>query len=422
MDPMEVEVEKGGLRRSIESDDDEENEFEICVCTQHKFNEVECYKIKVPDPEAVPPLSYFCPGPPPSFDSLVKGLKKEGEPIFNPKKIDPIYPSIKGPFACRYFAVIGTVLYAVGGKLDIEDCCLDDVAENYNLEGDPVAFMNYIPSREVWTLELTCPEQDESYGWMEVYDPILGSWECLPNPPSYSKTDAIVFAGLECKNEIMVGNMERSGDADYYGYNIVSDYYSYNIVSSSWRKTPEMGEWSLVNSSIEQGRAAVVGNSNYYWASILHRDSRECTIFGFNSDSKQRSREIINTSTFLGPTERFVTTGCGFLHLSGQKFCLLLRSINKFSNYLYCLVLHLSAFLPRYPSDCEVDDDDDGILGNDGSRLTVLSIQKYSMVNFTDLLDCLIFNVKSQTQNKRKLKTSVEGKTSAEGSETIKDY
>ena len=189
----------------------------------------------------------------------------------------------------------------------------------------------------------------------------------------------------------LVGNMERSRDADFYGYNIVSDYYSYNIVSSSWRKALEMGEWSLVNSSIEQGRAAVVGNSNYYyWASILDRDSRECTIFGFNSDSKQRSREIINTSTFLGPTERFVTTGCGFLHLSGQKFCLLLRSINQFSNYLYCLVLHLSAFLPRYPSDCEVDDDDDGILGSDGSRLTVLSIQKYSMVNFTDLLDCLI--------------------------------
>ncbi|XP_030943501.1 uncharacterized protein LOC115968291 [Quercus lobata] len=161
MDPMEVEVEKGDLRRSIESDDDEENEYEICVCTQHKFNEVECYKIKVPDPEAVPPLSYFCPEPHASFDSLVKGLKEEGEPIFNPKKIDPIYPSVKGPFACRYFAVIGTVLYAVGGKLDIEDCCLDDVAENYNLEGDPVAFMNYIPSREVWTLELTCPEQ----GW-----------------------------------------------------------------------------------------------------------------------------------------------------------------------------------------------------------------------------------------------------------------
>ena len=413
MDPMEVE--KGGLRSiESESDDEEENEYEICVCTQHKFNEVECYKIKVPDPEAVPPLSYFRPGPPPSFDSLVKGLKKEDEPIFNPKKIDPIYPSIKGPFACRYFAVIGTVLYAVGGKLDIEDCCLDDVAENYNLEGDPVAFMNHIPSREVWTLDLTCPEQgwhtttpmkyrrlcpqtivvngklyvfggffslnpiDESCGWMEVYDPILGSWECLPNPPSYSETDAIVFAGLECKNEIMVGNMERSGDADYY---------SYNIVSSSWRKASEMGEWALVNSSIEQGRAAVVGNSNYYWASIRDRESRECTIFGFNSDSQQRSREIINTHNFLGPDERFVATGCGFLHLSGQKFCLLLRSINKFNNYLYCLVLHLSAFLRRSPSDCE---DDDGILGKNGFRLSVISIQKYSMVNFTDLLDCLI--------------------------------
>ena len=94
-----------------------------------------------------------------------------------------------------------------------------------------------MPSRFVWTLDLTCPDmgwkqlakpmrnrrkdpqtivvdgklyvfgglkgyepipEDRSSGrgWMEVYDPILETWESLPNPPSYTSVNVYFVMGF----------------------------------------------------------------------------------------------------------------------------------------------------------------------------------------------------------------------------------
>ena len=52
-------------------------------------------------------------------------------------------------------------------------------------------------------------EEAKGYGWMEVYDPILNTWEPLPNPPSGFGFDnifakRIVYTTLPFRKQILV--------------------------------------------------------------------------------------------------------------------------------------------------------------------------------------------------------------------------
>uniref|UniRef100_A0A7N2MZ94 Uncharacterized protein n=1 Tax=Quercus lobata TaxID=97700 RepID=A0A7N2MZ94_QUELO len=124
------------------------------------------------------------------------------------------------------------------------------------------------------------------------------------------------------------------------------------------------------------------------------------------------TRERLNPGPFLGESEYFCWTSPGLLHLSDHKFCLLLSSRNsshepseKASNFLFCIVLDLSAFFYIY---------------SDPDRkppLSVISIQKYSLDTDIDLLDCMITNRGTQPPKKKKPKTSEE-----EGSVTTEDH
>ncbi|KAK7829279.1 hypothetical protein CFP56_029567 [Quercus suber] len=128
-----MDMEEKGWER-LELDD----EFQICYCASDD-DEVRCYIIKVPDPEACPPTSYFsCP--------LLNLKDKKKEFSFTPKKLSPISQS-KDPYHSRYFTLLGNLLYSVGGLTKDTDTDPDSVT--------------YFWSREVWTLDLTCPEE----GW-----------------------------------------------------------------------------------------------------------------------------------------------------------------------------------------------------------------------------------------------------------------
>ena len=65
-----VEEEKGWGRL-----DDLDGEYEICICSQKDVDEVKCYTIKVPDPEARTPLSYLISRPSAPLRSLIHGVQ-----------------------------------------------------------------------------------------------------------------------------------------------------------------------------------------------------------------------------------------------------------------------------------------------------------------------------------------------------------
>nr|POE83104.1 putative f-box/kelch-repeat protein [Quercus suber] len=413
MDPMEEEVEENIGWGSL---DDLDGEYEICICAQKLIDEVRCYTIKAKD------ISNF-----------------------TPKNLTPFSVATpKGPCTSRYFALLNNHLYSAGGYLKIPTSELEDVIgpEDYCPLNDI-----YMPSRFVWTLDLTCPDlgwkqldepmknrrkdpqtivvdgklyvfgglygyepilEDRSSGrgWMEVYDPILETWESLPNPPCSdirSLFDEIVYAHLELeedKHEIMVVDLSNSKEN-----NMQADFLKYNVVSSRW-ETWLQQQWVVVISDIQCGRAVVVDHTKAYWASIESMANRnECSIYGFDLESKLWAYQRLNPTPFLGDSEYFCWISPGLLHLSDHKFCLLLSShkpAKKDSNFLFCFVLDLSAFF-----------DTNGQYA-DEPPLYVLSIQKYSLDTGIDLLDCMITNRGTQPPNKKKPKTSEEGSVTTE--------
>ena len=418
MDPMEEEVEENIGWGSL---DDLDGEYEICICAQKLIDEVRCYTIKVPEREARPPLLHFLARPAAPLNSLIHGVKVKDISNFTPKNLTPFSVATpKEPCSSRYFALLNNHLYAAGGYLKTPTSELGDVIgpEDYCPLNDI-----YMPSRFVWTLDLTCPDlgwkqlgepmknrrkdpqtivvdgklyvfgglygfepilEDRSSGrgWMEVYDPILETWESLPNPPCSdirSKFDEIVYAHLESekdKHEIMVVDLSNSREN-----NMRADFLKYNVVSSRW-ETWLQQHWAVASSDILFGRAVVVDHTKAYWASIESMTNMNaCSIYGFDLESKSWACQRLNLTPFLGDSEYFCWIMPGLLHLSDHKFCLLLSSnkrAKKTSNFLYCFVLDLSAFF--HTNDQYADE----------PPLYVLSIQKYSLDAKIDLLDCMI--------------------------------
>ena len=221
MDPMEEEVEV-----EEEKDwgrlDDLDGEYEICICARETSYEVmKCYTIKVPDHEARTPLLYFLSRPSAPLNAVIHGAQIREYCNFTPKDLSPFsVTTAEEPYTSRYLALLNNHLYSVGGYAKLTRSEFEELrgGEDYPLDGI------YMPSRSVWTLDLSCPDLgwkqlhepmrnrrkdpqtivvdgklyvfgglygykpipedcSSGRGWMEVYDPIKEKWDSLPNPP-----------------------------------------------------------------------------------------------------------------------------------------------------------------------------------------------------------------------------------------------
>ncbi|XP_075657335.1 uncharacterized protein LOC142627374 isoform X2 [Castanea sativa] len=372
MDPMEEEVEENIGWGSL---DDLDGEYEICICARKNFDGVRCYTIKVPDREARAPLSYFLTRPAAPLNLLIHGVQIREYSNFTPKDLSPFSVTTgkeEGPYASRDMALLNNHLYSVGGYAKLTRSEFEELrgGEHYPLHGI------YMPTRSVWTLDLTCPDlgwkqldqpmrnrrkdpktivvdgklyvfgglygykpipEDSSSGrgWMGVYDPITEKWDSLPNPPFSSSGvrvrdsyEPIMFAHLELeedKHQIMVVDLSNSEEN-----NVCADFFKYNVMSSTW-ETWLQQHWTLLYPYAQCGRAVVVDHTKAYWACIVSMEKRniQCCIFGFDLKSESWARERLNPTPFLGESEYFCWTSPGLLHLSDHKFCLLLSSRNS---------------------------------------------------------------------------------------------
>ena len=422
----EVEVEvKDELLKSWGKVDVVDGEFDVAFCTTSELDEATVFTIKIPDPEACPPLPYFIdqrprPPPPPSILNHIKGVKKKKittnnnnssscRSSFTPKKISPVSKVAEdgppGPYPSRYYAVLDDHLYSVGGPdPDFSASTITDVFENYTLSRDsPLNIVSSIPTTDVWMLNLKCPgkgwerapsmkyrrenpqtivvdgklyvfgglgwlqPKDTFSGWMEVYDPKLGTWETLPNPPTYSKIDMdVIFAhsNFKGKDQIIINGppVLEEGDSNAKGH-----YIAYDVISRSWN--PMFIESHLSWAEEVQCKRAQVVSTTLYWTTLLSEYTDMIFIYGYNAYSRGWTRRKVNIRSILIEGEDFLPTGPGFLHLADFKFCLLLFSYRRPHYYLNCLIFDLYG---------------------EASNTSILSVQKYLLDSCLQFLDCMI--------------------------------
>lgn len=403
-----------------------DGEFDVAFCTTSELDEAMVFTIKIPDPEACPPLPYFIdqrprpPPPPPSILNHIKGVKKKKittnnnssscSSSFTPKKISPVSKVAEdgppGPYPSCYYAVLDGHLYSVGGlDPDFSASTITDVYENYTLSPDnPLNIVSSIPTTDVWMLNLKCPgkgwerapsmkyrrqnpqtivvdgklyvfggglgwlqPKDTFSGWMEVYDPKSRAWETLPNPPTYSKIGMdVIFAHLNFKGEkqIIINGppVLEEGDSNAKGY-----YIAYDVISRSWNHM--FNEAHLSWAEEVQCKRAQVVSTTLYWTTLLTEYTDMIFIYGYNAYSRGWTRRKVNIRSILIEGEDFLPTGPGFLHLADFKFCLLLFSYRRPHYYLNCLIFDLYG---------------------EASNTSILSVQKYLLDSCLQFLDCMI--------------------------------
>ncbi|XP_065627760.1 uncharacterized protein LOC136066797 isoform X2 [Quercus suber] len=430
--PIEAEAEwevEEELLKSWGKVDVVDGEFDVAFCTTSELDEAMVFTIKIPDPEACPPLLYFIdqrprPPPPPSILNHIKGVKKKKittnnnssscSSSFTPKKISPVSKVAEdgppGPYPSRYYAVLDDHLYSVGGRdPDFSASTITDVYENYTLSPDsPLNIVSSIPTTEVWMLDLKCPgkgwerapsmkyrrqnpqtivvdgklyvfgglgwlqPKDTFSGWMEVYDPKLRTWETLPNPPTYSKIDMdVIFAhsSFKGKDQIIINGppVLEEGDSNGKGY-----YIAYDVISLSWNHMFHEAHLSWAE-EVQCKRAQVV-STTLYWTTLLTEYTDMIFIYGYNAYSRGWTRRKVNIRSILIEGEDFLPTGPGFLHLADFKFCLLLFSYRRPHYYLNCLIFDLYG---------------------EASNTSILSVQKYLLDSCLQFLDCMIIETDS---------------------------
>ncbi|KAF3952144.1 hypothetical protein CMV_022272 [Castanea mollissima] len=347
LNPIEAEAEwevGEELLKSWGKVDVVDGEFDIAFCTTSESDEAMVFTIKIPDPEACPPLSYFIQSPrppPPPILNHIKGLKKKkittnnnSSFSFTPKKISPVSKVAEdgppGPYPSSYYAVLDDHLYSVGGlDPDFSASTIADVYENYTLSHDnPLNIVGYIPTTDVWMLNLQCPDKgwerapsmkyrrqdpqtivvdgklyvfggglrwlqpkDTFSGWMEVYDPKLHS-------------------NFEGKNQIIInGPPVLGGDSNAKGH-----YIAYDVTSRSWNHV--FNEAHLSWAEEVQCKRAQVVSTTLYWTTLLTEYTDMIFIYGYNVYSRGWTRRKVNIRSILIEGEDFLPTGPGFLHLA----------------------------------------------------------------------------------------------------------
>jgi hypothetical protein len=367
------------------------------------YSGMEWYIIKVPDPECD---SYPFP----------KGEKEEVNLSLSTKNLLPF--NIAKFWENGNATAIGSHLYDVGGIKDPTN----------------LSHLDYCESRELWTLDLnrlsdgwksgppmtfhgrfTPPMvlDDKLYvlgggfyssfydtfpsggnGWIEVFDPSLQTWESLPNPPfNMLRSHHVMAALLKSKKQILVVVDESSQETpDPFNYNSDFDDYPegkhakfhiYDVTTRGWttlvpsvRKIHERALFRHLNNSV----TPVAIDNTLYWVFFDHDGVAYMQAYDLDKNVWFQGR--LNTSTIFdfgkhGDVIDYSTPL--LLHLHDQKFCILLQSFTDSIEYVNCLILEVSPIFNEFDENENENDDIDDDDRFWKLRISIVSIQKYTM-------------------------------------------
>ena len=247
--------------------------------------------------------------------------------------------------------------------------------------GPPMTFARCNPhtmvvDQKLYVLGGFEPNQNHAYGWIEVFDPVVGRWEFLPSPPDEIHSSVMISGLLKAKKEIIIAKQRWDRDP--------MTFYSYNIMTRCWNTLVPHRSEASVHLPPNAGRAVTVGNT-LYWISTEEHNT-ECIICAYDLDRNMWFEEDLNTAAIFGSLlerrEHFssiYSSRPGFLHLRDQKFCLLLQSsITKDDpessiEYLYRVILDIYKH------------EDRGKI-----EWTTVSVRKYSIDQYINFLDCML--------------------------------
>lgn len=306
--------------------------YHIVFSEQNEFEEVECYVIKVSD-------------------------------VRRRRNLLPISTGeVQNPFS---WTPLGHQLYSIAGQ------------------GKPL--------RDVWTLDVTrhregwksgppmlCPRSDcrilaldgklfvfggcdPSSHWGEFFDPVGGSWNALPDPPSRfddrdgDDFDRMICVPLKDSNTILV--------ASFVSEHLSYIFYTYNVATSRWATLEHLGN-KMNATAFFHGWKAVAALNRLYWTDNS-KDKIILIAYDLDQDMWLEGRLdwLLIRPQYWGNESGFFNSDEHLVHLGGSMFCLLLQYKSKCEEdkYFFCRVI------------IDVDNDFDRKRLN----ISVVSTQKY---------------------------------------------
>ncbi|KAK9989213.1 hypothetical protein SO802_029452 [Lithocarpus litseifolius] len=251
-----------------------------------------------------------------------------------------------------------------------------------------------------------------NYCFMELFDPDIGTWEPLPNPPFMDRLHQPreMVTSLLHNREILVTSY-----TDFL-------FCIYRIDERIWYFAPPLPNLLEGNFLLPPGMVKSVGvGSMLYRVSFDHVDHpKHLVIQAFNLSLDQWFEGCLNVgSEIFGEYDEVLEDGypcCGLIHLCDQKFCLLLQSSytedgngngdfdrrrsayfkprSASSSYLYSVVLEVSIILDK-PRD---------LAGFMGLNIVVLSTEKYCLVSPLLIQDAMLVDSTFHPSNMQALK------------------
>ncbi|KAK7816251.1 f-box/kelch-repeat protein [Quercus suber] len=403
-------------------DSEYEYEFEIAFCALSIGPYPEWYAMKVTEP-------YFRSS---SSAKYKYGKNKEVRSIVSKKEL--LVPITVSKFNYRRrlpVAVLGSHMYCLG----------------------PVEPSTFSKSNQVWTLDLTSTSSSNCWkpgphtnftrsnphvvvldnklyalgsfhpdfeaessgcGWMEVFDPKLGSWESLPNPPSRCFLQRIMLsAPLHDKKQIVVAERCNGGVT----------FHVYNVETRRWATLdpPRRDDMSaqfkgrdgyLNEDTITALGPAVVGHT-LYWGFL---DDQKLCLQAYNLDTDVwfYARLDLRSSVLWKGECLPSQLSTSLLHLTDHKFCFLFWSVGR-GRFLNCLIFDVSPISRKnyHYHDNDEDDDFSRNLYCDRwkkpfSRLgiSIVSIHKYPFHGCLEVYHTVLLDAGFYTSKKKKPKLS----------------
>jgi hypothetical protein len=251
---------------------------------------------------------------------------------------EPLKPFWTGKLPELYsFAALGSHVYCFGGRTSptdtngIREVCKIQVLPYIPKDAKWVSASPMISSRVdpfvsvVGSKIFVCnssyykfaPSDPDNGHWAELFDPVNGKSEYIPDPPFPARAVISVSAAPEKPEILLVAFHERHS---------VCQFCLYNVESRSWKMLPPV--FSSLHHEKWRVKVRTVGNTLYYV------DRMDLIAYNLELDMLLEA-SLWDLGFFEDDMDFCPGSICQFIHLEKQRFCFLNV---VFEDYLHCVV------------------------------------------------------------------------------------
>ncbi|XP_023876351.1 uncharacterized protein LOC111988786 [Quercus suber] len=236
-----------------------------------------------------------------------------------------------------------------------------------------------------------------NFHWMEVFDPKLGTWKTLTNPPVEISTREMMVTPLPGpQNQILVIAPFQSS----YGVPNCA-VLTYDVKTDIWSLVDLCISKLFAGGSCEpSSRSAPIPmvDGILYW--VEFGDCNDLVVHAYDLYKDDCFEGTINMLQEVFGKREYLYQSCmapppGLIHLCDHKFCLPLQSCTKneknrdWHHFLYCVVLNIS---PIFDGNEELHNDIRDLFNHKKLHVSVLSSERYPMDHGVNILDTFLLN------------------------------